>query len=315
MFVQKTVLLSLLVFAIINRKVGGVLMRKMNEGIQKVAFLARNPENSPNGLYLIMGGTTYPSPDYCIIRTERSGIFWGGVYVLEYIKSGRGIIEADGAVYSVEAGDLVFMNARRRITYYSDPKDPYSKVWVNFTGPLAEGIVSGLSLKKSIYFMKYDAEMLIREIHGLWVKLSCENRAEAFDRMASLILRMLLSVNRLDRASEFDESHLSTAERVKRYLDGFLIPNITLDDAAEFVGMNKNYIIHAFRKRYGTAPNQYIINRRVECAKKMLVEKKMSIGEISAALHYSSTQHFSKSFKQVSGMTPGRYRKMFKDGT
>ena len=288
-------------------------MRIMNEGDQNVVFLDYHPKKSPNGLYMIMGGITYPSPDYCIIRTERSGIFAGGVYVLEYIKSGKGYIEADDGVYEVSGGDTVFMTAKQRITYYSDRADPYQKIWINFTGPLTAGMASGLSLDKRVYAIKYNSEPLIKEIHGLRAGINKSNRAESFDRMAVLILKILTTINRTVRAGNNAGARRSSAERAKEYIDEQLIPNLTLDDISNELRINKNYLIHSYKRRYGISPNQYIISKKIEHSKKMLLEKEMSISEISSVLNYSSTQHFSKAFKMAVGVSPGEYRKMTRD--
>jgi AraC-like DNA-binding protein len=286
-------------------------MRKKNEENQKISFLAQNPELSPNGLYAVMGGTTFPNPAYCIIRTERSGIFWGGIYVLEYIKSGVGYIETDGAVHKVTAGDLVFMHAKRNITYYSDPVDPYEKVWLNFTGPLTSGMVDGIGLDKNVYIIKYPGESAIKEIHGLFNGINDKNRDEAYNRMASIVFRVLLEINTQSRLAAGGIQSNTAAERVKAYIDGLALPNVSLDDIADNLGLNKNYLIHSFKQRFGIPPNKYLISKKIETAKNMLTNKKMSISETSNALRYSSTQHFSKAFRQVTGVSPGVYKKLF----
>ena len=286
-------------------------MRIKNEGNQKIAFLAKNPEISTNGLFCVMGGTTYPNPEYCMIRTERSGIFWGGIYVLEYIRRGRGYIESDQNIISVEAGDLVFMNAKRNITYYSDPSDPYEKVWVNFTGPLTAGVVDGLGLDKNVYIIKYAAEASIKEIHSVFVGINEKNSEESYNRIASIVFKLLLAVNSYSRNNDQLKKPYNAAQRVKAYLDGLALPNVSLDDVAVDLGLNKNYLIHSFKQEYGIPPNRYLINRKIETAKNMLTDKRMSIAEASAALKYSSTQHFSKAFKQITGMSPGEYKRLF----
>ena len=286
-------------------------MKAKNEGNQKIAFLAKNPEISSNGFYAVMGGTTYPSPEYCIIRTERSGIFWGGIYVLEYIRHGKGYIETNGETHTVESGDLVFMHAKRNITYYADPSDPYEKVWINFTGPLTAGIVDGLHLDKNVYIIKYAGEASIKEIHGIFSGINDKNREESYNRMASLVFKMLLAVNSYSNKIEHSDKEYTAAERLKAYLDGLALPNVSLDDVAVNLGLNKNYLIHSFKQRYGIPPNRYLINRKIETAKDMLTNKKMSISETSSALRYSSTQHFSKAFRQITGMSPGEYKKLF----
>jgi len=285
-----------------------------NLGKENIVFFLNRPESSPNGMYFTQGGTTYPSPEYCFIRTPRSGIFWGGVYVFEYIISGKGYIETDGQIYTVSAGDTVFLNSLRDITYYADSEDPYKKIWVNFVGKLSKGMVDGLSLDKNVYIFKYHSEPLIKEIHGLHTGMGVANRFDSYDRMASIVFKLLLEVKASVRETTQSDSGLTAAERVKEFIDGLAIPNINLDDISMQFGFNKNYLIHSFKRRYGIPPNQYIISKKIESAKRMLMEKDTTITEVSNALNYSSTQHFSKSFRLVAGVSPAAYKKMFHDG-
>ncbi len=283
--------------------------KENNEGEQKIVYFSKNPTLSPNGLYVILAGETFPCADYRIFRTERSGIFWGGVYVIEYIISGRGFIESDGAVYEVSAGDTVFMNARKKIEYYSDPKCPYDKIWINFTGPFVRGIVEGIGLDRSVYITKFNAENSMLSIHKYLSKVNNDNMAYTFDKIAVELCGIFLKINNIEKSKEklLDTLKLSTAEKIKNYIDSIVIPNVNLDDLSEKFSLEKGYIIHRFTDKFGISPYKYINQKKIEAAKNMLSDKNMKIIEISTALGYSGTQHFSSSFKKATGKTPKEY--------
>ena len=150
-------------------------------------------------------------------------------------------------------------------------------------------------------------------MHSLLAGLNESNRAEAFDRLASHILKLMLVINSTTHLKSSPDYIGTTAERVKAYIDGLALPNITLDDVAKNFGLSKNYIIHSFKRRYAVPPHQYLLKLKIDCAKNMLLEKHMSIKEISYALGFGSTQYFSKVFKQVTGISPGRYEVMFRE--
>jgi len=104
----------------------------------------------------------------------------------------------------------------------------------------------------------------------------------------------------------------TTAERIKNYIDSLLLPNVNLDDLSLRFQLDKGYIVHRFTGKYGISPYKYINSRKIEAAKKMLSDKNMKITEISDALGYSCTQHFSSSFKKATGKTPKEYMEGFK---
>ncbi|MCW8130110.1 MAG: helix-turn-helix domain-containing protein [Planctomycetota bacterium] len=64
-----------------------------------------------------------------------------------------------------------------------------------------------------------------------------------------------------------------------------------------------------FRERVGLAPHQYRIQRRIEHAEVLLVEEGRSIKEAAYALGYPDPFAFAKQFKQVTGESPGAFRK------
>ena len=288
--------------------------RKKNEGKQSIVYFSQRPTLSSNGLYVIFAGITHPSPEYYITRTERSGIFWGGVYVFEYILLGRGYIECEDERYEVKAGDFIFMNARRNIVYYSDSNEPYEKMWVNFTGPYVASLVSGLSLDKPFYIIAHDLYKEMSSIHRYLSRINSDNRDYYLDKIALEICGIFLTLNNIERRKEKKEitDKFSTADKIKDYIDSLVIPNINLDDISRIFSLDKGYIIHRFTHKYGISPYKYINQRRIEAAKIMLTENTMKISEISSALGYGGTQHFSSSFKNATGKTPKEFASKYK---
>ena len=77
------------------------------------------------------------------------------------------------------------------------------------------------------------------------------------------------------------------------------------------VGMSLNNFYHLFQKETGTTPGHYLLNQRMESARRQLISTDMSIDEIAAANGYADRYHFSKAFKRFYSSAPGNYRKTF----
>lgn len=84
---------------------------------------------------------------------------------------------------------------------------------------------------------------------------------------------------------------------------------LTLEQIADRLHYNPNYLSNIFKREYGTTFSDYLMNYRLEMAKKWLVETDMTIREIAERLQYHKPQNFIRSFRKKEHVTPGEYRK------
>ena len=106
-----------------------------------------------------------------------------------------------------------------------------------------------------------------------------------------------------------DEFSIAMNE-VLQYIDKHLSNPITIDELADIAGFNSNYFIGIFKKYFNTTPIKYILNKKEEEAKKMLIYSNMSIKEIGDNLGFSNQNYFSEFFKKRTGYSPLVFRKM-----
>lgn len=99
------------------------------------------------------------------------------------------------------------------------------------------------------------------------------------------------------------------ATDIKEYVEKHLSERITLARIAEHVHYSRSYVTEQFQKSTGMSVAAYIFERRIECAKELLVEERMTISQISERLGFSTVQYFSKCFKDAVGVSPSVYSK------
>lgn len=77
---------------------------------------------------------------------------------------------------------------------------------------------------------------------------------------------------------------------------------------AEHFGYNAKYLSHLFSKIAGVPLKQFILQQKIEVASFLLTDTNMTINEIALQLGYHDSQHFMKSFKQMTNLTPTSFR-------
>lgn len=85
--------------------------------------------------------------------------------------------------------------------------------------------------------------------------------------------------------------------------------NISLDDVCSAVSYNKTYLSAVFKKDFNITVNEYIAIKRIEKAKELLTYSEYGITGIANELNFASVAHFSRVFKECTGITPSDYRK------
>jgi len=92
------------------------------------------------------------------------------------------------------------------------------------------------------------------------------------------------------------------------FIDENLHGELTLNTLAQAVALSPGHFAHAFRAATGVTPHRYVVERRVETAKALLLQSDLPITEIAQRIGCSSHSHFSVQFHRVTGFTPRQYR-------
>ncbi|MCF6308837.1 MAG: AraC family transcriptional regulator [Flavobacteriaceae bacterium] len=91
--------------------------------------------------------------------------------------------------------------------------------------------------------------------------------------------------------------------KMKQSYSNYLAENIKIDYSI----MSK-----LFSDIEGKTIEHYIIEQKIERVKELLIYNELSISQISYELNYSSPQHLSRQFKQITGFTPSQFKSIRK---
>jgi AraC family transcriptional regulator len=97
--------------------------------------------------------------------------------------------------------------------------------------------------------------------------------------------------------------------RLKEYVEEHLSEQIRVADLSDVVGLSATHFSRAFRRSLGDAPHVYLIRRRLERARHLMLTSEMVLSELAIACGFSDQAHFCKLFRRYTGKTPGAWRR------
>jgi sigma-54 dependent transcriptional regulator, acetoin dehydrogenase operon transcriptional activator AcoR len=97
-------------------------------------------------------------------------------------------------------------------------------------------------------------------------------------------------------------------KRVLAYIEARISATISLDDLAGEVGMSRFHFHRQFKKAVGTTPRDFIIQKRVERAKELLIRSDMPLVDVARETGFVDQSHFSNTFRKLTSMTPRSFR-------
>lgn len=99
---------------------------------------------------------------------------------------------------------------------------------------------------------------------------------------------------------------------IRDWIETHLTENITLVQMAEQLSLSAYHFAHMFRVSFGLPPHQWIMYRRLQCARLQLQQSDADLLTISLNSGFATSSHLSKLMKQQLATTPGQYRNWFK---
>lgn len=248
---------------------------------------------------------------------------WHKEFELAYISEGTIICHIDQHTYSLQSGDIIFINSGilhrfTSETYAIMPSIVFSPFFLASSGsliyqkyimPLEKSALPCLIFRQTETWQK----QIIEICKKLFFCLSGSERNE-------LLVRNLLSEVWLLIAEHVSQEQLmSESPRVPQhsqhsfmimlqYIQAHYEADITLADISNTANISKNTALRYFQENIGISPVEYLIQYRISQACKMLRGSSEKIYNISVSVGYDNISYFCKLFKKYVGKSPTQYR-------
>lgn len=143
----------------------------------------------------------------------------------------------------------------------------------------------------------------VAQLHKALARRGDELEAESRLALVSERLRTYLRPRLVPGGARPDRG---VAQDLRALLDARLREGVALEEAARLVHAHPAHLVRAFSGAFGIAPHQYLMSRRVDLARRLLLDGRPP-GEVATAVGFYDQSHFTRHFKRVVGVPPGRY--------
>ncbi len=206
-------------------------------------------------------------------------------YLIHFVISGKGYFKNETNQYKVIKDQAFIIKPGEVTKYWADPKDPWEYIWIGFDGELSAKINE---LKSPV--IDIDSSFINSLVNVC-------NIATTKEEYLTGKLFELFSIL-------FDNKTKSNyAESVKNYIVTSYSSEITLEQIATSLNLDKRYLNRVFKNYFGITIKQYLIKTRMKEAQRLL-KKGYLIKQVAFMTGYNDPFVFSRAFKEYYGFPP-----------
>jgi AraC-like DNA-binding protein len=246
-------------------------------------------------------------------------------YTLLVFESGRGEHRLAGRAFSVAAGDVLLIAPGE--TYdLSKLEQPQGFMVVfeldalGFSGEVLTQMPDELMLLSFVRPQGLDVghirltpsqlEVWLR--HLITIEHELAQRPLGFSEAARALLTLLLIEAARLTSAQLEQVSVPSRPLLKRafrFIEKHFREPISLIEVARAVERSSAYLTDVMRRETGRTVLEWIIERRLSEARRLLIETEDRIEDIAHALGYSDTTYFARQFRQRNGTTPQAWRR------
>ena len=235
-------------------------------------------------------------------------------YQLLYIAYGQGsYYTTKEQKIDIKAGDILILKPGVWHSYSPDKKTGWHEYWIGFHGRNIDSRFTNnfFDSEQVLYHIGLRDDVV--ELYEQAIRVARSERVAHQQYLAGIANLLLGMTMYYDRNQYFAESNLiEQINQAKIIMHEKILNPVTPEEIAQEVNMSYSWFRKKFKEYTGFSPAQYIIELRIQRAKKLLANTDMSIKEIAYYLNFDNLSYFSQIFKKQAGYTPVSYRRTFR---
>ncbi|MCP4644808.1 MAG: AraC family transcriptional regulator [bacterium] len=257
-----------------------------------------SPEAS---LAVVSGGREQCAADYHNVRA-------GFPYLsVEYVAEGEGTLRLGGQTWPLVPGTAFAYGPGVPHEIHSSANNPMVKYFVDFTGKRTNQLLAQASLPPGSVIQVSDPIQVVRSFEQLVDE--GVGRSRFTIPLCTVLLEYLLL--RLASAAIPYGSQKSRAfrtyQRCRHFIETHCLELHSMREIAEACRVDHAYLCRLFKRFDHLTPYQCLLQLKMNRAAELLQEPGKRIKDVAHALDFADPYHFSRVFKRVHGVSPGRF--------
>lgn len=211
------------------------------------------------------------------------------------------------------------LNAIRAIAQAYRMQEDWESRYEELFVQLRQGLLTkdeiGNLINYFIYYLGKELSSLGKDAMELWQKEGLPKLSVSLETYLSLEqLREETQLGLTAIAGQLAElqgvrQHAATIKDMRKYMEShYANANLSLDYLSEQFHLNPKYLSKLFKEETGRKFVDYLIDIRMEQAKRLLLESGLSVQEVAEGVGYTSAISFSRVFRKIYGLSPSEFR-------
>lgn len=275
------------------------------------------------------------SDNFLISRVKRSGEsytmpeqhYHNGYEIYYLVKGERNYFIKDRTSF-VKKGDVVLINKNVLHKTLDTGKPAHERVLIEFNEEFIKDMLSKIDdIKIYTCFKNYKRNVYSLDIEEqTWLENTLFNmlQEKKYKRKGYLtyikikLIEILIFLNRKVKESspsspDFSDPLQQKISEIATYINNNHQDGITLKLLARKFGLSPSYLSKSFKKVTGFNFVEYKNNVRVKEARRLLQETDLNVTKIAGIVGYNNITHLGRIFKDITGYSPLKYRKLHRE--
>lgn len=234
-------------------------------------------------------------------------------YVAHYILEGEGEYVVDGRRYRLQAGQGFIIEPNTVTFYRAWPDNPWTYVWVGFSGPQAPEYVYRMGFDHNHLIFQSPERDRIRELVFQMLRHNKNSLRNEFYLHGLFYEFLSCMIDESQPQQQYDiERHRENTNRYLReavaYIQQHFSEGLQVADIAGKVAVSRVYLYQIFNETLGVSPKEYLTNFCITRATELLTLSDQPVEEVAESCGFKNPAAFTAVFKRRMGTTPTKYR-------
>ncbi len=263
-----------------------------------VVFRSTDPLGLVWPYFAVAGGSTFAMPQDGMVRRRYHE------HTLILTLSGAGRVMIEGGTFACQPNSLTWLDTGRKYAHGAALGQHWQYLWIAVSGfglddLHARARLSDQPVTNGLGTLAEDFEDIIEQM---------PNHQNATDGRISGQIAMVLAALFTGRQSDVSAAGLDPISKIMHQMRMDVSRDWDVDGLAALAGLSASQLFRRFKEASGTSPVQWLRQERMRLARHLLTATTDPVATIAQRCGYSDPYYFSRDFKRLNDLPPGKYR-------